>query len=59
MKLSKDSRLTLEANKTYLVYYDENGDEYMQPASSVVEIGTLIDPVTGDDMEVDHVVYVA
>lgn len=44
------------ADKVLLIYVDEDGVEYVQPASLVVRQGTLTDPVTGDDMEVAYVV---
>lgn len=31
----------------------------MQPVSDITEVGTLIDPETGDNMEIDHVRYIA
>ena len=31
----------------------------MQSVSDIAEVGTFIDPETGDDMVVDHVVYIA
>lgn len=39
-----------------LIYIDANGQEYSQFVSDLVETGTLIDPDTGDDMDIDHVV---
>jgi hypothetical protein len=35
----------------WLVYTDRNGDKNYQHWRDLVECGTLIDPVTGDDME--------
>lgn len=35
----------------YLVYKDENGDLHYQPWQDVSEVGTLIEPDNGDDME--------
>lgn len=34
-----------------LVYKDEDGKEYEQPLNDVFYSGTLIDPETGDDLE--------
>lgn len=34
-----------------LVYQDERGNLYEQPAFDVAEAGTLIDPETGSDLE--------
>lgn len=39
-----------------LIYIDSSGQEHSQFVSELIEIGTLIDPDTGDDMDVDHVV---
>lgn len=35
-----------------IVYTDENGCLYDQPLSDLPDVGTLIDPDTGDDMEI-------
>ena len=35
----------------YLAYKDANGDTHYQPTSDITHVGTLIDPETGDDME--------
>lgn len=35
----------------WLVYLDTEGDEHYQPWEDLVEAGTLIDPQTGEDME--------
>jgi hypothetical protein len=35
-----------------LVYRDSVGNLHEQPVVDVVEVGTLIDPETGDDMEI-------
>lgn len=35
----------------YLVYKDENGDLHYQAWQDVSEVGTLIEPDNGDDME--------
>ena len=40
-----------ESSSLSLWYMDEYGNLYDQPLSDVVEVGTLIDPETGDDME--------
>lgn len=39
-----------DTDKVVLVYHDEQGDLHEQPLSDVVEVGTLIDPETGDNM---------
>lgn len=38
--------------KVVLVYRDSSGTQHRQMAADVVEVGTLIDPETGDDMEI-------
>ena len=35
----------------FLIYRDETGEEHYQPWQDIVSSGTLIDPETGDDME--------
>ena len=35
-----------------LVYQGENGEIYTQPWQDLTEAGTLIDPETGDDLEI-------
>jgi hypothetical protein len=39
-----------------LIYTDDNDNRYTQPLSDIDEAGTLIDPQTGDDLSLDHVV---
>lgn len=34
-----------------LIYADEYGGLYEQPLGDITEVGTLIDPVTGEDLE--------
>lgn len=34
-----------------IVYVDQAGDYYRQPLCDIPYVGTLIDPDTGDDME--------
>ncbi len=50
--------LRFHPDSVYLVYIDSKGGEHSQPACDIVESGTLIDPYTDDDMEVDHVVVI-
>ena len=45
-----------EPEQVELIYIDSHGPEHSQFVSELIEIGTLIDPDTGDDMDVDHVV---
>lgn len=47
----------LDMNKVTLVYVSEDGTEYYQPVSDITSSGTLIDPETGDDMELIGVLY--
>lgn len=37
------------------VYHDAAGQEHTQPVSDITEAGTLIDPDTGDDMQIAEV----
>lgn len=46
----------LNPEQVELIYIDSNGQEHSQFVNDLVETGTLIDPDTGDDMDVDHVV---
>lgn len=50
-----DNDDNLEATKVSLVYKDEEGNEHTQYVSDIEHMGTLIDPETGDDMEVSSV----
>lgn len=38
-------------NRVTLVYQDTDGTEYTQPLGDITDVGTLIDPLTGDDLE--------
>lgn len=42
-------------SEVILVYVDGNGNEHKQLVSNLLDMGTLIDPETGDDMEVAFV----
>lgn len=44
-----------DPSRVHAVYYDENDIEHVQPISDIASVGTLIDPRTGDDMEIDHI----
>lgn len=46
---------TFDPLEVILVYVDVLGTEYRQSAADIVEVGTLIDPDTGDDMELVRV----
>lgn len=65
MHIDKGARLLIcyakvmaifEPEQVELIYIDSHGQEHSQFVSELIEIGTLIDPDTGDDMDVDHVV---
>lgn len=43
---------TVRAEKATLIYEDSEGRSYEQPLSDITEAGTLINPETGDDLEV-------
>lgn len=40
------------ASEVTIVYEDENGEQYTQPLTDIVESGTLTDPSTGEDLEI-------
>lgn len=43
-------------DRVTLIYTDEQGETHHQPLPDITEVGTLIDPETGDDLELaDHV----
>ncbi|AWN04597.1 hypothetical protein PBI_GRAYSON_269 [Rhodococcus phage Grayson] len=42
----------IRTDNMYLVYVDNNGQEHHQPWQDVVQSGSLIDPETGDDMDI-------
>lgn len=39
----------------FAIYIDSEGNEHDQPISDITEVGTLIDPETGEDMEIVRV----
>lgn len=39
----------------FAIYVDSEGNEHDQPVSDMTEVGTLIDPDTGDDMGIVRV----
>lgn len=43
-----------DLNQVTLVYRDTRGVEHTQPLADITESGTLIDPHTGDDLELSH-----
>lgn len=47
----------VNAEKVFVIYGpDSQGEFHEQPLSDIVQSGTLIDPETGDDLEVSHAV---
>lgn len=52
-----DEELFAQPAEVQLVYVDEQGEKHTQPASDIVYVGTLIDPDTGDDMAINHVLF--
>lgn len=46
-----DSLDELKLEQYELVYQDATGAKHYQPVADLTEVGTLIDPETGDDME--------
>ena len=65
MHIDKGARLLIcyakvmaifEPEQVELIYIDSSGQEHSQFVSELIESGTLVDPDTGDDMDVDHVV---
>lgn len=45
----------LDPSEVFVVYVDIEGEEYVQPISDIVNEGILVDPETGDDMEIIRV----
>jgi len=45
-----------EPEQVELIYVGANGQEYSQFVSGLIEAGTLVDPDTGDDMDIVRVV---
>lgn len=45
-------KLHKNLDSMHIVYTDEKGHLYDQPLSDLPDVGTLIDPDTGDDMEI-------
>lgn len=41
----------IETRAMWLAYVDRDGGRHYQPWQDVTEVGTLIDPDSGDDME--------
>lgn len=39
----------------FAIYIDSEGNEHDQPIADITEVGTLIDPETGEDMEIVRV----
>lgn len=45
-----------EPEQVELIYIDSSGQEHSQFVSGLIEAGTLVDPDTGDDMDIVRVV---
>ena len=45
----------LNTNDVYVHYFDSEGNRHYQTIASIANLGTLIDPFTGDDMEMSSV----
>ena len=45
-------------SKVFAIYVDSEGREHSQPISDITYSGTLIDPYTGEDMEIVNVVVI-
>lgn len=42
----------IAAEHAILVYRDDDGHEHTQPLTDLGEVGTLVDPDTGEEMEI-------
>ena len=42
----------METGTMFLVYENEEGERFFQPWQDVDDVGTLIDPETGDDLSI-------
>lgn len=42
-------------NDVFAIYVDSEGEEHKQPISDINEVGILIDPETGDDLDIIRV----
>ena len=45
----------ITTDKIELVYITNNGEEITQPLNNLIETGTLIDPDTEEDLNINHV----
>lgn len=56
MNINYPDDIRIPANRAIAVYYDaEDGTQMFQPISDISEVGILIDPVTGDNLVIDHI----
>lgn len=53
--LSPHRDMVFEPSRAYVVYIDSEGEEYKQPISDINEADILIDPETGDDLDIIRV----
>lgn len=42
-------------NDVFAIYVDSEGEEHQQPIADITEVGILIDPETGDDLDIIRV----
>lgn len=50
--------VSIEHFNAVLVWTNESGEEFDQPIGEIVEAGTAIDPYSGEDLELSHVLAV-
>lgn len=55
MKINYPDDIRIPSNRAIAVYYAEDGTQMFQPLSDIAEVGTLIDPESGDDLVIDHI----
>lgn len=55
MKLNYPDDIRIPAHRAVAVYYAEDGTQFFQPISDISEVGTLIDPESGNDLVIDHI----
>lgn len=55
MKINYPDDIRIPAHRAIAVYYAEDGTKMFQTVSDISEVGTLIDPESGDDLVIDHI----
>lgn len=53
------TRNRISTDEIELIYRADDGQELTQPLTDVTEVGTLIDPETGDDMEIAEAIIIS